>query len=534
MTTKPKAKKFRIRRGSPLSGDGVPAPNMDRAEASDPVENIAAEPTQPEENDQTAPPGTEQAISEIRKEGLTGRQLRMARRIAQRHGIAVTSDYDAVRQLRAKGIDPFRRANMLELVVADEAQMVGSDQQLPQTMAPSDQNLPATMALAEGQRAREIQNIQRDITRRRRRKLTLLVTRLCFFVFLPTILAGYYYYAVATPLYATKSEFVIQQAEPAGIAPGAGSLFSGTGFATSQDSIAVQSFLQSRAAMLRLDNEHAFKAHFSAPHLDAITRLEDDASNEQAYKLYTRYVRISYDPTEGIIKMEVSATDPESSARFSEALVAYAEEYVDGLSQRKREDQMAGARESYEESELKVQEAQQNVIDLQEKYDVLSTDVEISLLTQRIASLEGQLTQEELSLAELMANPRPNQARVDPVRNRIETLQRNIAELRAQLTHGGSEGGVSLARVSSELAVAQADLETRTLMLQQALQTLVAARMEANGQTRFLETGVRPVAPDEPTYPRAFENTVLAFFIFAGIYLMASLTASILREQVSS
>ena len=36
--------------------------------------------------------------------------------------------------------------------------------------------------------------------------------------------------------------------------------------------------------------------------------------------------------------------------------------------------------------------------------------------------------------------------------------------------------------------------------------------------------------PDAPSYPRAFEDTLLAFLIFSGIYLMVSLTASILRE----
>jgi capsular polysaccharide transport system permease protein len=45
---------------------------------------------------------------------------------------------------------------------------------------------------------------------------------------------------------------------------------------------------------------------------------------------------------------------------------------------------------------------------------------------------------------------------------------------------------------------------------------------------------VPPIAPDSPTYPKAFENTLLAFLIFSGIYLMISLTVSILREQVSS
>lgn len=56
-------------------------------------------------------------IDAIRREGLTGRQLRMARRVAQKYGLAPTSDFDAVRQLRAKGIDPFKPTNMLELVV---------------------------------------------------------------------------------------------------------------------------------------------------------------------------------------------------------------------------------------------------------------------------------------------------------------------------------------------------------------------------------------------------------------------------------
>jgi capsular polysaccharide transport system permease protein len=44
---------------------------------------------------------------------------------------------------------------------------------------------------------------------------------------------------------------------------------------------------------------------------------------------------------------------------------------------------------------------------------------------------------------------------------------------------------------------------------------------------------VEPVPSQEPSYPRSFENTLLAFLIFAGIYLMLSLTASILREQIS-
>ena len=82
--------------------------------------------------------------------------------------------------------------------------------------------------------------------------------------------------------------------------------------------------------------------------------------------------------------------------------------------------------------------------------------------------------------------------------------------------------------------MAQIDLTTRQSLLQQAAQHLETARIEANRQVRYLSTSVPPRAPDEATYPSKFENTLLAFIIFAGIYLMISLTASILREQVSA
>jgi capsular polysaccharide transport system permease protein len=82
--------------------------------------------------------------------------------------------------------------------------------------------------------------------------------------------------------------------------------------------------------------------------------------------------------------------------------------------------------------------------------------------------------------------------------------------------------------------VAEADAETRQMMLAQALQSMETARIEANRQARYISLSVAPVAPDEAAYPRAFENTVVAALIFAGIYLLISMTAAILREQVSA
>lgn len=557
MTTKPKAKKFRIRRAAPAqqddaaqrpveplvkpSGQGArrPKATMTPPDAAAQRPQTAQPPRPaPTPTHSATPAGSEMEIDAIKREGLTGRQLRMARRVAQKNGIAATSDYDAVRLLRANGIDPFQRANMLELVVPDNAQQPAEkpDQriQLPQTMPMGEATLPSTELAQPSpaeRRLSEISEIQKDIAQRRRRRLMLLIARLSVFVFLPTLLAGWYFYTIATPMYSTKSAFVIIQADTATAAGGLGSLLP-TQFATNQDSIATQDYLTSKDAMLRLDSDQNFKGHFSNPAIDPIQRLDPNPSNEQAYKIYKKYVKISYDPTEGSIRMEVSAADPEVAKNFSVSLISYAEERVDDLSMRKREDQLADARASLEEAKVERRDAQAALVKLQEG-TILDPEGLIGSLRSQVSNVQIQLQEKELQLAALEDNPRPNKARVQGVKGDVRRLKNLLATLEAKMTEA-SEGESSLAQKTAQIQLAQADLATADLLMQSALQTLKQTELEANRQVRYLTTSVEPVASEDPSYPRAFENTILAFLIFSGIYLMISLTASILREQVSS
>ena len=543
MTIKVRANRFRIRRPDATQTVPPPPPAMDDALlpmddgfGPEPFPTArAAVPAPP-----PADPATETAIDAIRREGLTGRQLRLARRVAMRNGLPATSDFDAVRLLRAAGIDPFQRNSMLELVASEgqtpatasrELQKNVQDAgiRLPQTTKPM--TVPSPGQRAEQSLAADVLKIQRDMARRRKRNLAKMCLRLFFFVFMPTLLAGIYYYKIATPLFSTRSEFVIQQAEAKGT--GLGGLFSGTQFATSQDSIAVQGYLQSREAMKRLDKDLGFRAHFTQPRMDALQRLAPDATDEAAYKLYKRNVKIAYDPTEGLIRMDIIAADPETTAAFSRALIGYAEEQVDHLTQRLRADQMQGSRESYVEAEASMLTAQRNVVDLQEKYKILSSETEASLISQQVSVLETNLSKDRLSLVEMEANQQPNQARMEPLKRRMQALETEIASLRSKLTED-SQDGLSLAQVQSELLVAKAKVEIRQMLLSQSLQSLETSRIEANRQVRYLSLSVSPVAPDEATYPRAFENTMVSMLIFAGIYLMISMTAAILREQVSA
>jgi len=540
MTTKPRVRKFRIRRSAP--GPAATAQDGNAARAvEDAPETDAAPSAKSGEVASSGETGTAQSIDEIRREGLTGRELRMARRMAQKHGLAPTSDFDAVRLLRARGTDPFQRANILELVAdktedgaarTEDAQ-AGPRVQLPQTVPTGHHgNLPATDMSPADRRAMEIQDIQRDIGRRRRRKLALLFSRLLAFVILPTIFVGYYYAAIATPMYATKSAFLILSADGGGGSKGGLGGLLPSQFATGQDAIATQEYLESKDAMLRLDSDAGFRAHFSQPHIDPLQRLDPDASNEEAYSLYRKYVKLGYDPTEGVIRMEVSTADPATSAEFSERLISYAEERVDQLSQEKRQDAVKTAIESLEQAKAERREAQERLVALQED-SILDPEGEIAGIRSLINSVELQLQEKELDLSIQMNNTRPNRARVEALESEIEVLRAELNRQKARLTEA-TEGESSLASKTAAIQMAQADLATADLVLQSALEAKRQSEVEANKQVRYLTVSVRPLPSQDAAYPRVFENTVLAFLIFSGIYLMISLTASILREQVSS
>ncbi|MCJ8139413.1 capsule biosynthesis protein [Falsirhodobacter halotolerans] len=521
MNTKLTAKRYNTR-----SAAAAPVSDQKPENLFEPQDDGLGPGTIPPEK--ASPPVTEEELAAVQAEGLTGRQLRLARRIAAKHNITGPSDEALVVLLRRAGVDPLQRSSMMDLVVSGKGD---TSVQLPQKIEPM--KVPSTEHRAEESHLRDLREIQKDIAKRRRRKVTYLFARLAFFVALPTVIAGYYFHSVATPLYSTESQFVIQQAQNPTESGGLGGMLATPSLSTVQDSVAVQGYLQSREAMERLDADEGFREAFSGDHMDVLQRLPANPTLEDVYSTYEDNVKISYDPTEGIVKMEVTAPEPGDVVRFSQALIGYAEQQVDQLTQRMREDQMAGARQGYEDAEAKVTLAQENLVNLQERFRIISSDVEVTLVTQQLSQLDTQLLQERLSLAQLSANAAPNEARMQPIRARIERLESEVTDLRARLTET-TAGGDSLARLQAQLAVAQADVETRQTIMADSLRAMETARVEATRQTRYLSRSVNPVLPDEPAYPRAFENTLVSFLVFLGIYLMISMTVAILREQVSS
>ena len=176
MNTKPSAQKFRIRRpgDAPAAGpsaaaaavpptpggparpapDFEPGPRRDDGFGAEPFATAAAQAPQGAGAARApAPQGPEATVDGPRPEEMTGRQLRIARRLAHRHGLSPSSDAEAVQMLRARGIDPLERKNLLALVAPEQVEARAPG--LPQTSArPADPgSRPARAAWRRRRRA---------------------------------------------------------------------------------------------------------------------------------------------------------------------------------------------------------------------------------------------------------------------------------------------------------------------------------------------------------------------------------------------
>ncbi len=458
--------------------------------------------------------------------------FRMARRKAVRMGLNPSSGEEAAKMLEERGFDVTRdRVTMLDTTAAAQNPMPGGPEAKAPTQAPGEQ----PDIITEEQREADIRKIQKSIARRRQARFILIAMRLFIFVALPTWLAGFYFYTVATPMYQVDSQMIIQKPDSGSGSSSAlgGLLGGGGGLSNLEDSVIVQGYLTSREAMQRLNRENGFIAHFQQEYIDDIQRMPTDISMEAAYKKYEKYVQIGYDPTEGVIRMSVIALTPEKATEFSRALIAFAEERVDQLAAPVRRDQLSIAKFNYDAAEQAVLDAGDKVLDLQKLAGVISPDADASGQMAIVNNLEAQLDQRRLNLAEITRNEAPNQAQVRAIEQDIQSLILRINERRAAM-FSSNDTNSSLARITGELSIAQSNLQMRQMLLQQSLSALDAAQKEASRQTRYLSLAVAPIAPDVPTHPKSLENTLLALALFFGIYIFLSLTVAILREQIGS
>ena len=372
--------------------------------------------------------------------------------------------------------------------------------------------------------------IRADLARRRRNRLVNAVTRFTVFVLLPTFMAWTYFASLATPQYASEATFVIKSGDSSG--PSGSSLaqtMSGSG--TAHDAMAIQGWLESRNALDRLEHDFAFREVFSSERIDPLQRLPTDATREDVYELYGKRVTVGFDPTEGIVKLQVLSPEPALSQAWAEALIGYAQDRVEAMTTRIREDRLSDAQANMNDAQAHLTAATDVLVALQEELAILSSLGEERIIADSLSSLEVQIGDARIERDALNENRRPNTSRLAAIDARIASLEAEVARRRAMT---GAETGTSLAAAQGRLEMARSEVENRRELRAEAMRQLEAARIEAARQSRYVTVGIAPTATDEPFSPKPAQDTLVFFLAMLAIYGGVTLTAAMIKDQITA
>jgi len=372
--------------------------------------------------------------------------------------------------------------------------------------------------------ARDAQDDFESLRKARARRLQRLFR---WWVGVPALIAVLYYGLIASDYYQSEARFSIQSIDR-GSAIGLDSLLGALpGVGSDKDALVVRDYILSRDVLTRLDKEHAFLKHYQDSG-DWFSKLSRHATFEEAFDYYLSRVDVEFDTQSGISTLQVRALSAEKAAEFAGAILEYGEQLVNELSRRAETDRLNLAREEVRLGEERLAAARNAILNQQVVTKELNPAESAAAVMEIRTQLETELAKAQAELTEIVGYMRPDSPRAKALKNRIESLNKQVKHENRRLTSPEDE---SLSSSIAGFEPLLLEKEFATKAYESALASLEVARTEAASQHRYLATIVAPSVPDEATHPRRLLDIITVVLAAMLAFGIGSLLIAAVREH---
>jgi capsular polysaccharide transport system permease protein len=349
---------------------------------------------------------------------------------------------------------------------------------------------------------------------------------------LPTLVAGVYYFAIASDLYLSEAKFIVRSPKQVQTST-LGALLQTTGLGrAADDTAAVQDFIMSRDAVRKLEYQDNLRAIFGRPEGDFVARFPGMLRRTDFEALFWRYeyfVSVETDTSTGATSLRVKAFRPGDAQQIASALLTYSEQLINELNQRSRRDAIETAQREVDRAQEQIARIQSELTAYRIQQKMLDPKTTSAGVLELIGQINGNLATARTHLAELLKDS-PNSPQIPLVKTRIASLENLIAEERAKLS--GENNSVVTTLTEYERLTLERELAEKALA--SAFTSLEAARLEAQRQQLYLEPIAQPNLPDYPLYPKrvaSFTMVLVSCLVAYGIVWLLVVSA---REHAAA
>ncbi|MBW8190760.1 hypothetical protein K0504_06915 [Neiella marina] len=345
---------------------------------------------------------------------------------------------------------------------------------------------------------------------------------------LPWILFSVYQLLWASPRFESQAQVIVKQPDAAATLDPAMALLSGFGVASGgSDTQVVMVYIHSNDMLNYLENELNLRAHFSSYSVDFFSRLHKWNEQEEFLEYYKQHVGVLASSESGIITIQVQAFEQEYALRLNQAIVQRAEWFINNIGHMLAKEQLAFARNEHALTEQKLHVAQTDLLNFQERYNLLDPTAEGAALQQITYGIESQLSVKHAELKALksvMSDTAPAvmaaQAEIDALTEQLKLERQRLSPNQMiDMTRVGSSSAKQLS--VGEILAGYSDLKVAMELALQAytssLISLEKSRIEAYRKLQYLVTIESPTLPEDARYPERLYNIIL--FAVLGLLL---------------
>jgi capsular polysaccharide transport system permease protein len=348
-------------------------------------------------------------------------------------------------------------------------------------------------------------------------------------VVIPTIVSAFYYMFVASGFYVSEAKFTIYSNDSAAAGVIDSILPSTFGSHSARELYVIQEFVFSQNAMEKLDEDLDLLSYYQVDALDPLSRLSPDATMEEAFAYYEDLLEMTVDSQSGVATLILRAPQPEISHELAAALLRYSEKIVNDLTKRAQSDQIAFATSEVEKAEDLLLQKRVDVQGLQRRLDEFNPLESASGVSTIRMELESELVRARTALDSLRRLLQPDAYKLVTLRNRIASLEQQIANEKARLVDENDDSALNISAAEFEaLAFEKEFAEERYTS---ALKFLEVSSLQALQQGKYLAVISPPTLPDQPAYPRKIFGVLTVFAISFCIFAVGGITLAVIREH---
>jgi capsular polysaccharide transport system permease protein len=324
------------------------------------------------------------------------------------------------------------------------------------------------------------------------------------FVFVPLIVASFYWGLIASDQYSTQIKFTIHAGEKSTLDSLGGKLGGGMlgGGAGSQDTEIVADFIRSRAMVDALQSSLNLREIYAYPEADYFSRFNPSKPVEDLEKYWRKRVDVKVESLSNILSVDVRAFKPEDSRNLGLKILELSEKLINDISMRARRDAVTQAKAELARAEEDLQAATAAMRDTRNTEGILDAGAAAESIEKIVSALKLELSKLEQDLASQGdAGQDSPQSRV--LRSRANALKSQIANYDQQIASlEKASSGPSMADRMSTLSRKQIDLDLARQRYATAAIVYENARLDLETQHSYLAVSLKPSLAEKAMYPR--------------------------------